>query len=45
MNWDDHLDKKYGMKETSKREQYAEEFESFKIGTTKNYISLIENYA
>jgi len=67
VNWDDHLDQKYGKKGTSTREQYAEEFEAFKIGvliqearkkqnltqeelalrigTTKNYISRIENNA
>jgi DNA-binding XRE family transcriptional regulator len=65
VNWDDHLDLKYGKKGTSTREKYAEEFEAFKIGvliqearkkqhltqeelalrigTTKNYISRIEN--
>ena len=65
--WDDHLDKKYGKDETTSREKYEEEFESFKIGvliqearkkqhmtqeelalkvgTTKNYISRIENNA
>jgi HTH-type transcriptional regulator/antitoxin HipB len=65
--WDDHLDKKYGAKETSSRKKYEEEFEAFKIGvliqearkkqhltqeqlakkagTTKNYISRIENNA
>lgn len=67
VNWDDHLDRKYGKKGTPTREQYAEEFEAFKIGvliqearkrqnltqeelalrvgTTKNYISRIENNA
>jgi DNA-binding XRE family transcriptional regulator len=67
VNWDDHLDKKYGEKGTATREKYAEEFEAFKIGvliqearkkqnlsqeelalragTTKNYISRIENNA
>ncbi len=67
VNWDEHLDQKYGKKGTSTREQYAEEFEAFKIGvliqearkkqnltqeelalrigTTKNYISRIENNA
>jgi HTH-type transcriptional regulator/antitoxin HipB len=66
-SWDDHLDKKYGAKETSSRKKYEEEFEAFKIGvliqearkkqhltqeqlakkagTTKNYISRIENNA
>ena len=63
----DHLDKQYGKRGTSKREQYEEEFESFKLGvmlqelrkdqgmtqeqlaekcgTTKTYISRIENNA
>src|SRR6267378_4484830 len=67
VNWDDHLDHKYGKRGTSSREKYAEEFEAFKIGvliqearkkrnltqeelalrigTTKNYISRIENDA
>ncbi len=67
VNWDDHLDIKYGKKGTPTREKYAEEFEAFKIGvliqearkkqhltqeelalrigTTKNYISRIENDA
>ena len=67
VNWDDHLDRKYGKKGTPTREKYAEEFEAFKvgtliqearkkqnltqedlalrIGTTKNYISRIENNA
>jgi len=67
VNWDDHLDHKYGKKGTSTHEKYAEEFEAFKIGvliqearkkqnltqeelalrvgTTKNYISRIENNA
>jgi DNA-binding XRE family transcriptional regulator len=67
VNWDDHLDKKYGNKGTATREKYAEEFETFKlgvllqearkkqnltqeelalrVGTTKNYISRIENNA
>lgn len=67
VNWDDHLDHKYGKKGTSTRDQYTEEFEAFKIGvliqearkkqnltqeelalrigTTKNYISRIENNA
>jgi len=31
-DWDDHLDSKYGKKETSKREKFQEEFEAFKIG-------------
>jgi HTH-type transcriptional regulator/antitoxin HipB len=67
VNWDTHLDRKYGKRGTPTREKYAEEFESFKIGvliqearkkqhltqedlalrigTTKNYISRIENDA
>ncbi len=67
VNWDDHLDSKYGKRGTPSREQYTEEFEAFKIGvliqearkkqhltqeelalrvgTTKNYISRIENNA
>jgi DNA-binding XRE family transcriptional regulator len=67
VNWDDHLDQKYGKRGSSTREKYAEEFEAFKIGvliqearkkqhltqeelalrigTTKNYISRIENDA
>lgn len=67
VNWDDHLDIKYGKKGTPNREKYAEGFEAFKIGvliqearkkqhltqeelalrvgTTKNYISRIENNA
>jgi HTH-type transcriptional regulator/antitoxin HipB len=67
VNWDDHLDLKYGKRGTPTREIYAEEFEAFKIGvliqearkkqnltqeelalrigTTKNYISRIENDA
>ena len=67
VNWDDHLDQKYGKRGTPSREKYAEEFEAFKIGvliqearkkqhltqeelalrvgTTKNYISRIENDA
>jgi hypothetical protein len=32
INWDDHLDRKYGKKGTPTREKYAEEFEAFKIG-------------
>nr|MBK9653703.1 helix-turn-helix transcriptional regulator [Bacteroidota bacterium] len=32
VNWDDHLDRKYGKKGTPSREKYAEEFEAFKIG-------------
>lgn len=67
VNWDDHLDRKYGKTGTPTREKYAEELEAFKIGvliqearrkqhltqedlalrvgTTKNYISRIENGA
>ena len=67
VNWDDHLDLKYGKRGTPTREKYSEEFEAFKIGvliqearkkqhltqeelalrigTTKNYISRIENDA
>jgi len=67
VNWDDHLDKKYGKVGTSGRTEYEEEFEAFKfgvllqearkkqqltqedlaikVGTTKNYISRIENNA
>jgi DNA-binding XRE family transcriptional regulator len=67
VNWDDHLDTKYGKRGTKKREKYEEQFETFKIGvliqearkkqnltqeelalrsgTTKNYISRIENDA
>ena len=67
IDWDDHLDRKYGKCGTATREKYSEEFEAFKIGvliqearkrqnmtqeelasrigTTKNYISRIENDA
>lgn len=67
VNWDEHLDNKYGKKGTLSRTKYEEEFEAFKIGvliqearkqrqmtqeelalkagTTKNYISRIENDA
>ena len=67
VNWDDHLDRKYGKRGSASREKYSEEFEAFKIGvliqearkkqnmtqeelatrigTTKNYISRIENDA
>ncbi len=67
MNWDDHLDTKYGKRGTEKREKFQEEFEAFrlgvliqearksknltqqqlaeKVGTTKSYISRIENNA
>jgi hypothetical protein len=31
VNWDTHLDRKYGKRGTPTREKYAEEFESFKI--------------
>ncbi len=63
----DHLESQYGKRGTAKREEYEEEFESFKIGmmiqelrkekgltqeelaakcgTTKTYISRIENNA
>ena len=63
----DHLDDQYGKRGTAIREQYEEEFESFKLGamlqelrkkqgltqeqlavkcgTTKTYISRIENNA
>ena len=65
VNWDDHLDRKYGKRGTAVREKYEEDFETFKLGvliqearkkqnltqeelasragTTKNYISRIEN--
>ena len=67
IDWDVHLDRKYGKRGTATREKYSEEFEAFKIGvliqearkrqnmtqeelasrigTTKNYISRIENDA
>lgn len=67
MNWDDHLDTKYGKRGTDTREKFQEEFEAFrigvliqearksknltqqqlaeKVGTTKSYISRIENNA
>ena len=67
VNWDDHLDGKYGKRGTPIREKYEEDFEAFKlgvllqearrkqnltqeelalrIGTTKSYISRIENDA
>lgn len=67
VNWDEHLDKKYGKKGTASREKFQEEFETFrigvliqearkdrnltqqqladKVGTTKSYISRIENNA
>ena len=63
----DHLDKQYGKRGTNEREQYENEFETFKLGimlqelrkekgltqeqlaekcgTTKTYISRIENNA
>lgn len=66
-SFSDHLDDQYGKKGTLVREQYEEEFESFKLGsmiqdlrkehgmtqqqlaekcgTTKTYISKIENNA
>jgi DNA-binding XRE family transcriptional regulator len=66
-SFDDHLDKQYGKEGTETRENFKEEFETFKIGvliqearkkqkltqqelaervgTTKNYISRIENNA
>ena len=66
-SFDDHLDKQYGKVGTETRDQFQEEFETFKIGvliqearkkqqltqqqladkvgTTKNYISRIENNA
>lgn len=67
VSWDSHLDKKYGKSGTTKRKNYEDGFEAFKIGvlihearksknmtqeelaskigTTKNYISRIENDA
>ena len=67
VDWDEHLDEKYGKKGTATREKYKEGFEAFKIGvliqearkkrhltqeelalkvgTTKSYISRIENDA
>lgn len=66
-SWKEHIDQKYGEKETEAREKFEEEFETFrigvliqgarkrqkltqqqladKVGTTKNYISRIENNA
>ncbi len=66
-SWDDHIDKKYGKVGNESRDEYEEEFQTFKIGvliqearkrqhltqkelaekvgTTKNYISRIENNA
>lgn len=67
VDWDDHLDNKYGKKGISTREKFEDEFDAFKIGvliqearklrqmtqqeladkcgTSKNYISRIENDA
>jgi len=67
VDWDDHLNEKYGEKGSNSRDKFEEEFEAFKIGvliqearkqkkmtqaelaekvgTTKNYISRIENDA
>jgi HTH-type transcriptional regulator/antitoxin HipB len=67
IEWDQHIDDKYGPKGSPERDKYEEEFEAFKIGvliqearkkrkmtqtelaqkigTTKNYISRIENDA
>ena len=66
-SFDDHLDEQYGKKETSTRQKFDEEYETFRIGvliqearkkqnltqqelaekagTTKSYISRIENNA
>ena len=66
-SFDDHLDEQYGKTGTETRQEFQEEFETFKIGvliqearkkqnltqqqlaekvgTTKNYISRIENNA
>lgn len=66
-SFEDHLDQQYGKRGTSKREQFEEGFEAFKLGvmiqelrkengltqeqlaekcgTTKTYISRIENNA
>ena len=66
-SFDDHLDEQYGKTGTESRNEFQEEFETFKIGvliqearkkqqltqqqlaekvgTTKNYISRIENNA
>jgi DNA-binding XRE family transcriptional regulator len=66
-SFDDHLDEQYGKVGTETRDEFQEEFETFKIGvliqearkkqhltqqqlaekvgTTKNYISRIENNA
>lgn len=67
VKFEDHLDKEYGKRGTSKREKYEQGFETFKLGvmlqelrkqknltqeqlaakcgTTKTYISRIENDA
>jgi len=67
VTFEDHLDKEYGKRGTSRREKYEQEFEAFKLGvmlqelrkqkrmtqeqlakkcgTTKTYISRIENDA
>jgi DNA-binding XRE family transcriptional regulator len=67
IKFEDHLDKEYGKRGTSKREKYEQGFEAFKLGvmlqelrkqknmtqkqlaekcgTTKTYISRIENDA
>ena len=64
-SWENHLDKKYGIRGSAERDEFEDEFEAFKIGvliqearkkkkltqeqlakkagTTKNYISRIEN--
>lgn len=64
-SWDEHIDKKYGVSGTKKRDDYEQGFQTFKLGvmleaarkkknltqeqlaikcgTTKNYISRIEN--
>jgi HTH-type transcriptional regulator/antitoxin HipB len=66
-SFDDHLDEQYGKTGTESRQEFQEEFETFrlgvliqearkkqqltqqqlaeKVGTTKNYISRIENNA
>ena len=35
--FDDHLDKRYGKKGTSRRDELEREFESFKIGLLLSY--------
>jgi DNA-binding XRE family transcriptional regulator len=67
VRFEDHIDKEYGKRGTTKREKYEQGFESFKLGvmlqdlrkqknltqeqlaekcgTTKTYISRIENDA